>query len=521
MRSVNRRAFLSDVGRGMLAVGLGAGLSEDLGVSTAFAEQGPEAIALGDEYASLVALMRETPAEALQPKLVAMLRDGKVDLTRLTSAAALANAITFGGSDYVGYHTAMAMLPALEMSRMLDKQRAALPVLKVLYRNSQQIQSVGGLSHTALLAHHLESHAPTEDLGVAIRDACRKPDVALGEDLLAGASSTDEAFNALQLAIQDDMNVHRFVLAYRTYGLANLLGEDYSHAILRQCVRFCADQEQGRITRNQPESPIRRLMPQLLDQHHLAGAKFGRRDPGDEAVLRLAETVYVGPRDQAAGAVAEALAEGIDPECVGEAISLASNMYVLRQGEEKWRTHGDSAGVHSSDATNAWRNMARVARPDHAMTGLIVAAYHAGVQSAPFETPDYPTAEHRALVQTRDPKELLAVAEEAIRRNDQGRASAAIAFLGELNPAKQDQIVDGVLGTMLKYAISEDGRLHGEKYFQTVREEYAATRPAYRWRQIVALARVTASSYGYNRADEHGHRAAGYEEACQLLGVTA
>ena len=74
---------------------------------------------------------------------------------------------------------------------------------------------------------------------------------------------------------------------------------------------------------------------------------------------------------------------------------------------------------------------------------------------------------------------------------------------------------------MLKYAVSEDGRLHGEKYFHTVREEYRTTRPAFRWRQIVGLARVTTSAYGYNRDDKHGFRAAGYEDACKLLGVEA
>jgi hypothetical protein len=74
---------------------------------------------------------------------------------------------------------------------------------------------------------------------------------------------------------------------------------------------------------------------------------------------------------------------------------------------------------------------------------------------------------------------------------------------------------------MLKYAVSEDGRLHGEKFFHTVCEEYRTTRPAFRWRQMVALARVTASAYGYNRSDQHGFRAAGYDEACRLLSVEA
>jgi hypothetical protein len=32
---------------------------------------------------------------------------------------------------------------------------------------------------------------------------------------------------------------------------------------------------------------------------------------------------------------------------------------------------------------------------------------------------------------------------------------------------------------------------------------------------------VTTSAYGYNREDKAGFRAAGYEEACKLLGVEA
>jgi hypothetical protein len=409
----------------------------------------------------------------------------------------------------------MAMLPALEMSNMLPTGRQPLPVLKVLYRNSQQIEKCGGASKAALLAQHAAEHVAEGDLGEQIRDACRKVDVDRGEKLLASvADSPLDAFNALQPAIEDDLNVHRFVFAHRTYGLVGLLGKEYSYSLLRQCVRFCADHERSRIKHNQPESPIRALLPKLLDQYKLAGKTPGKRDPGDAAVDELSRTIYNGPRDKAAEAVAAALAEGIDPEVVGEAISLASNMYVLRQSADKWRTHGDSAGVHSSDATNAWRNMARITETRHAVSGLIVAAYHAGIQAAPFQSPPYPTDEHRALVKVQDPSALLAETEDAIRHNDQGRATAAIAIYGERGHA-----VDPVFELMLKYAISEDGRLHGEKFFHTVREEYRTIRPAFRWRQIVALARVTTSAYGYNRDDQRGFRAAGYEEACKLLGV--
>ena len=64
---------------------------------------------------------------------------------------------------------------------------------------------------------------------------------------------------------------------------------------------------------------------------------------------------------------------------------------------------------------------------------------------------------------------------------------------------------------MLRYAISEDGALHAEKFYRTCSEEFAATRPAYRWRHLVALGRVTASEYG--------RPAAGVAEAKSLLKV--
>jgi hypothetical protein len=76
-----------------------------------------------------------------------------------------------------------------------------------------------------------------------------------------------------------------------------------------------------------------------------------------------------------------------------------------------------------------------------------------------------------------------------------------------------------VFDLLLKYAVSEDGRLHAEKYYRTVGEEFKTTRPAFRWRQVVALARVTASMYSYSQQDKKEGRAPGYEEACRLLRV--
>ena len=53
--------------------------------------------------------------------------------------------------------------------------------------------------------------------------------------------------------------------------------------------------------------------------------------------------------------------------------------------------------------------------------------------------------------------------------------------------------------------------MHAEKYYRTVREEFAAGRKAFRWRHLAGLARVTAS--------EHGFAAPGYQQARELLKV--
>ncbi len=208
------------------------------------------------------------------------------------------------------------------------------------------------------------------------------------------------------------------------------------------------------------------------------------------------------------------LAEGIAPQDIAEAISLAVNELLLRDTSD--RTHGDSKGVHASDSANAWRNIARVSNHRNAVASLIVGAYHTAGQNGKLHAQPYPHAEHLEKVAGQDPAALLKQAEGAIRDNNQALACAAVHRYGELGHDPR-----GVFDLLLKYAISEDGRLHAEKYYRTVQEEFALMRPAFRWRQLTALARVTASQFGYNREDKHGYRAPGYEEACRLLGVEA
>ncbi len=189
------------------------------------------------------------------------------------------------------------------------------------------------------------------------------------------------------------------------------------------------------------------------------------------------------------------------PEVVGEAISLAANQLVLhdpgRRKEDaprkpKGSVHGASVGVHASDAANAWRNIARVSNRRNIVASLIVGAYHTAGQSGGLNPQGYPFAEHREKVAAIEPDALLPEAEAAIKANDQARACALVHRYGELGrPARP------AFDLLLRYAISEDGALHAEKYYRTVTEEFAATRPAFRWRHLAALARVTASEYGH------------------------
>ena len=109
MNQHSRREFLGDVGKGMIIASVGYGTAFDLGLTPAFADDGSDSLRFG-KLEPLVCLMQETPIDRLLPKLVEQLNAG-TDLGELVKAAALANARTFGGEDYIGFHTMMALAP--------------------------------------------------------------------------------------------------------------------------------------------------------------------------------------------------------------------------------------------------------------------------------------------------------------------------------------------------------------------------------------------------------------------------
>src|SRR5579862_5414668 len=387
MEQRTRRDFLADVGKGMLTASIGATLASDLGLSTALAEGDAGTLEFG-RLEPLVDLMQENSAERTLSLVVERMAQG-TELREVVAAAALANARTFGGEDYVGFHAFMALVPAYAMAKETPSDRRALPVLKVVYRSVDQIQSKGGRKSEVL--HPIDA-APLPAPNVrrdSLREAVRRRETDRAEGLFAGfvAHSPVEAYNDLQALVQDDTDVHRVVLAYRAWDLLGLTGKEHAHTTLRQSVRYCVKSEQGRVAAGRPEPGIRAVLPKVIDQYRLDSYTPGSRTGDGAWVSSLCNTLLASSPEQAAEAIASALAEGFSLETVGEALSLAATQQLLRDpgrtqaepGKPIGSVHGASVGVHASDSMNAWRNIARVSSPYNALTGLIVAGYHLAV----------------------------------------------------------------------------------------------------------------------------------------------
>src|SRR5262245_62553391 len=173
----DRREFLADVGRGMLVASVGPALALDMGLASAAMAGGDTGRLTFGSMEPLVSLMQETPIDRFLPAVVERIKAG-ADLRQLVAAAALANARTFGGQDYDGYHAIMALAPSYQMACELPESKRALPVLKVLYRNTRHIQEKGGPSHEALHPVDAAALPATSSTLEELREATRRMDIA-------------------------------------------------------------------------------------------------------------------------------------------------------------------------------------------------------------------------------------------------------------------------------------------------------------------------------------------------------
>jgi hypothetical protein len=502
-----RRDFLKQVGAGILVAGIGPSLNRDLGLTPVYGVDGDERLTFG-ALEPLVTLMQETPISKLQAAVVKKYKDGEASLRDLVAAAALANARTFGGEDYDGFHAMFALKPTLQIAGDLPEARRLLPILKVIYRNSARIQEFGGGRKEVL--HPVQAGTLPEGRlpGEVLRDAIRANDLKAAETTFAAISRSGEGFDPLQIALHESTEVHRVNIVYRAWSLLDIVGRENAHTMLRQSLHYFVTQDHGK--NKDIFTGARILLPKLIDQYHLYDRPLGQRTLDDDGVERMSRTIFDSSPEAAAEAVAAALAEGIAADAIHEAISVASNQLVLR--DEDALAHGATIGVHSCDTVNALRNIGRVSEPRNVIAGVIAAAYYTASDSGRGNRKRflgweaYPRASARAEVTSRDPQELLRDLDDAIRHKNQARATALVHQYGELNaPAAP------VFSVLRTYVVSENGSKHGEKFFGTVTEEFGRARDRFRWRQLVGMARYAASMYG--------EPAPGQPEAKQLLGL--
>lgn len=212
MAQNTRRTFLSNVGRGMLAGSLGTTLASDLGLSPLRASEEANT-STPDNLEPLISMLQETPLRQLQKVLVGKINSG-TDLKSLIAAGTLANARTFQGHDYIGFHTFMALAPALDMSERLPAELKALPILKVLYRNTERIHAFGGAPRTLPTPPTVKPDPNAN--GLELQAATRAGDQRKAEQILASmrGQPRGEIFNHVQYAVHDSTNVHRVVLAW-------------------------------------------------------------------------------------------------------------------------------------------------------------------------------------------------------------------------------------------------------------------------------------------------------------------
>ena len=511
--STTRRAFLARVGDAMLAAGIGPALAAEVAGVRAFADDAPAARLSFGRHERLAAIMQETAPDALLPKLVGEMKAG-TSLADLLAAGALANARSFGGQDYIGYHTFMALRPASAMAEALPEAEAALPVLKVLHRNASRIQAAGAAGHDAL--HPVEAIAAGD--AAALHAAELAADMPRAEGLFAGIVEADrtKAFETLQTLVDDEEDVHRVVLAWRAWDTLALTGPEHAHTLLRQSVRYCVDVEQRRAAAGYGVSAIRDLLPRLVDEHRLDSRPLGDRRADDAWIESFGTLVFRGTRAEAAAATAGALAEGFSAESIGEGLALAATKLVLFDPgrEERNATpekpagcvHGDSMGVHASDAANAWRGIAAACSPRTAMASLIVAASHGAGFGARFPAERCDAAIDHEALRALSPDRLLTDLDAAIRAQDQARACAIATCYGTDSADPRP-----LVATLLRHSVRADGALHAEKYWATAVTEFSRSRPAFRWLHLAALARVVAS--------ESGHVAPASDASRELLGL--
>jgi hypothetical protein len=328
------------------------------------------------------------------------------------------------------------------------------------------------------------------------------------------ARGPQAAYASLQPLVRDNIDVHQVVLAYRSWDMMRLAGEENAHVLLRQVLRQCIDRDENRRRQGRQAPSIRKLLPQLVDAHGLDRTIATTKRLALSELEELAQLIFSSDRDESAEHVAAQLAAGVSRDDIGEALSLAAVRLLLHdpgrssgtKGKPKGSVHGASVGLHAADSANAWRGIAEHTDASNANACLVTAAWHAAGQSGRMDRSQPHHASARESAKRVPPDELLGAVAEALRGGDQRLSCALAERYGELG-----RDPEALISILIEPATLFDGALHHEKYFHTATVEFARTRPASRWAHLIALTRVMASGYGFE--------AQGLDLSRRLLGA--
>jgi hypothetical protein len=510
----SRRTFLGNLAGSLLTVGVGASLGGHAAMALGRDPKAFDALKFGDleELAGLLQVMG--PSQMLET-MSALIREGE-SLDRITAAATLANARHFGGHDYTGYHCLMALMPAWQMSKRLPGKEAALPILKVLHRQSTQMRVVGPRNNEALKSElprpgRMERPEAVQQL----RAAYLAMDVDAAEAAFAVLVQGDprEAMNDLQVILHENLDVHRIVLTWRSWESTRLTGTEHARTLMRQSIRWCIDESRRRKQRGRNASSLRDLLPELLEKHDLVDGVTGTRPASDADIEASAQRIFVAAPDDAAQHMAETLSKGIDPAQAGEALSIAANRLVLNdpgrarddgKDRPKGSVHGASVGIHASDSARAWRDLAAASNPRNRVACLISGAYHTAGQSSRVGESRFLGVDVDHALNVHPERDHFAALREALQDGHQGRSMAAMRFYLSIGGDARD-----AFKLLAEVSLDQDGALHAEKYWWTCWQEYQAAREGHRDEQLLALARTTASQVGTG--------APGVDQARELL----
>ena len=291
MAAFSRRAFLQDVGCGMLIAGVGFETAVDLGLASARAadDTASDRLTFGS-LEPLVCLMQDTPVEKLLPQLAERLKSG-TELRELVAAAALANAHTFGGEDYVGFHTIMATCASI--SHVARIGRLATGAASLQGPVSQYQPNRRSRRRKSEKLHTVEpaTDKVTED---SLLDAVRQKQMDEAERRFAAFASrgAEDAFEHLLPIVQDNYEVHRVVLPYRAWDLLDIIGKEHAHTLLRQSIRYCVHNESP--SYHEYGEGGRTLLPKLLEQYKLLEPRSATRKADDHWVESLSQAIFSG-----------------------------------------------------------------------------------------------------------------------------------------------------------------------------------------------------------------------------------